>query len=294
MNDYRLQAFVKVYEKRGFAKAAAELHITQSGISQLVSNLEKDLGVSLFDRSGRPVVPTEYAELLYPRAREILREYEAANACIETHRAEQEGDFTLCYQMRTSECFMSGLLKKLASQGEPLPKLSHISPQDFRRTDGWRENRLYYVRKDVIRDGSVHYAEVRKLVLKAVANASGAFAALDRIRPEDLAGKTVMLPEEGVRTAVARAAWQWCCSRPGVDFTLEKHDFDSALTHVLLYDRIAFATDEFIPGDGRYRAIPLEPEIPFSYVLAWVGKPGRGMKEFVEKARRYEAEGGGQ
>lgn len=45
-----LRAFEAVARNRSFALAAKELHVTSSAVGQLVSRLEKDLGVELFAR----------------------------------------------------------------------------------------------------------------------------------------------------------------------------------------------------------------------------------------------------
>ncbi len=68
----QLQTLVAVAKARSFSKAAEELHVTQSAISQSVKNLEKKLGVSLFRRSGKKVVLTGEGEKLYLLANDFL------------------------------------------------------------------------------------------------------------------------------------------------------------------------------------------------------------------------------
>ncbi|MGL1138605.1 LysR family transcriptional regulator, partial [Vibrio parahaemolyticus] len=53
-----LETFVWVLRLGGFRKAAERLNTTQPAISARVSQLEDELGVSLFDRFGRRVAPT--------------------------------------------------------------------------------------------------------------------------------------------------------------------------------------------------------------------------------------------
>ena len=59
--------FCDVVGRRSFSRAAKEHGITQSGVSQMVAQLEQDLGVKLLDRSKRPVVLTPEGEF-YTRA----------------------------------------------------------------------------------------------------------------------------------------------------------------------------------------------------------------------------------
>jgi len=61
----QLQTLVAVAKARSFSKAAEELHVTQSAISQSIKNLENKVGVKLFKRSGKKVVLTPEGEKLY-------------------------------------------------------------------------------------------------------------------------------------------------------------------------------------------------------------------------------------
>ncbi|MCO4793917.1 MAG: LysR family transcriptional regulator [Bacteriovoracaceae bacterium] len=61
----QLQTLVAVARAKSFSKAAEELHVTQSAISQSIKNLETKIGVKLFKRSGKRVVLTPEGEKLY-------------------------------------------------------------------------------------------------------------------------------------------------------------------------------------------------------------------------------------
>jgi LysR family transcriptional activator of glutamate synthase operon len=63
-----------VARHRHFTRAAEELHIAQSALSHQVRKLEGELGVELFERTSRSVVPTDAGEAVAARARRILTE----------------------------------------------------------------------------------------------------------------------------------------------------------------------------------------------------------------------------
>jgi DNA-binding transcriptional LysR family regulator len=69
--------FVAVAEELHFGKAAMRLHMTQPPVTQAIAQLEKTLGVMLFDRTRRRVVLTPAAEALLPNVRELLQRAQA-------------------------------------------------------------------------------------------------------------------------------------------------------------------------------------------------------------------------
>lgn len=60
MNLSQLYYFRKLAEVEHYGKASEELYITQPSLSNSISNLEKELGVRLFERVGRNVRLTSY------------------------------------------------------------------------------------------------------------------------------------------------------------------------------------------------------------------------------------------
>lgn len=68
----QLRAFLAALEHGSFTAAATELDLTQASISELVSRLEHELGVRLFTRGGRRLVPTAAATELRAHAEQAL------------------------------------------------------------------------------------------------------------------------------------------------------------------------------------------------------------------------------
>ncbi len=72
MNLPQLYYFRKLAEVQHYTKAAKELYITQPSLSDSIAALEKELGVSLFQRQGRSVHMTKYGEEFYGYVNEAL------------------------------------------------------------------------------------------------------------------------------------------------------------------------------------------------------------------------------
>ncbi|MFC4374765.1 LysR family transcriptional regulator [Nocardia halotolerans] len=82
---HRLRQFLAVAEHNGFTSAAAELHLTQQALSAAIAQLERQLRVALFDRSGRTLNLTPAGAVLRDGARALLAA--AATLAEQTHEA---------------------------------------------------------------------------------------------------------------------------------------------------------------------------------------------------------------
>jgi DNA-binding transcriptional LysR family regulator len=71
-----LRLFCDVARCRSFSQAAAEHGITQSAASQRVGALERKLGVTLLDRSSRPLSLTPAGQVFFTEGRELLARYD--------------------------------------------------------------------------------------------------------------------------------------------------------------------------------------------------------------------------
>lgn len=72
MNLQQLSYIVAVDDHRHFGQAADSCHVTQATLSAMIKRLEEELGVLLFDRSRKPVVPTEKGTHIISQARQML------------------------------------------------------------------------------------------------------------------------------------------------------------------------------------------------------------------------------
>lgn len=68
----QLQYFEALYRLRSFVQAAQEHAVTQSALSRSLKKLETELGQRLFDRTTHAVEPTDAAEGLIQRARDVI------------------------------------------------------------------------------------------------------------------------------------------------------------------------------------------------------------------------------
>src|SRR5437016_1841424 len=76
----RFQYFLAVAESANFGRAAARIGMKQPPLSQSIRRLERDLGVTLFERSGKGATLTAAGGAFLPEARAAIEAAERATA----------------------------------------------------------------------------------------------------------------------------------------------------------------------------------------------------------------------
>jgi len=87
----QLRAFAAVAETGSFTAAAVRLHLTQSALSVLVRELEREMGVQLFDRHTRRVLLSEAGREFQPSVQRLLVDLSGAVAGVTELRDQKKG-----------------------------------------------------------------------------------------------------------------------------------------------------------------------------------------------------------
>lgn len=87
----RVEQFVAVAETGGFTAAAARLHLSQQALSSSVRQLEIDLGVPLFTRTGRRIALTPSGRALLAEARPLLAAARTVHEHVRDAAADEHG-----------------------------------------------------------------------------------------------------------------------------------------------------------------------------------------------------------
>lgn len=91
----QLSYVVAVDTYRHFATAAEKSFVTQPTLSMQIHKLEDELGVTIFDRSKSPVVPTEVGEQIIEQAKIILKESKQISDIANFEDTELKGIFNV-------------------------------------------------------------------------------------------------------------------------------------------------------------------------------------------------------
>lgn len=84
----QLQFFVACVEEGSFSRAAEVLYTSQPNVSKVVREMEQELGLSLFERGGRGVVPSSDGKTLYQYALEMLAKERNISNLVKSHRQD--------------------------------------------------------------------------------------------------------------------------------------------------------------------------------------------------------------
>lgn len=95
MESHHVRHFLAAYDVGTFAGAADRLRLSQQAISKSIARLETQLGVRLFERDGRRVRPTAYAELFLPHARTIAAESDRFRADLQDMLGGRKGQLRI-------------------------------------------------------------------------------------------------------------------------------------------------------------------------------------------------------
>ena len=107
MELLQLKYFQAVAQYEHIGRAAKQLNVSQPAVSLMISRLEEELGVKLFNRVGRNIILNEYGMAFLQRVNAIIQE--EASAINELNEMQAEADETISIAM-TSPNLLDGVL----------------------------------------------------------------------------------------------------------------------------------------------------------------------------------------
>jgi DNA-binding transcriptional LysR family regulator len=126
-----IEIFCCVYEHQNFSRAAKQRKVSQPTISGHMKNLEEYVGLKLFDRLPKRVVPTRAGELLYRHGRVILNEKEAAVRQLNKLRNCIEGSLVICSSTTPGEYLLPQIIASFHANHPAVAVELRISDSEF-------------------------------------------------------------------------------------------------------------------------------------------------------------------
>jgi LysR family transcriptional regulator, regulator for bpeEF and oprC len=214
MQDLRtLAIFVKVAERKSFVRAAADLGITQSGVSNAINRLEDQLGVRLLARTTRRVSLTEDGAAFFERCRQVLADLEEAELVLKETRLKPTG------RLRIDMPVAFGRLKVVPLMGSfqaQYPEIALALSFTDRYVDLVEEGIDVSARLGELTDSSLIARRLTQTQFRVI-GAPSYFAKHGRPRtPDDLAAHNCL----GFTVRDTRLARDWRFLRDGAEITV--------------------------------------------------------------------------
>jgi DNA-binding transcriptional LysR family regulator len=288
MDLRQLEYLVAVAEEANFTRAAQRVHISQSGVSAQIRQLEHDLGATLIDRSGRTATLTEAGKVAVKYAREMLAAAAAVRQAVDEVTGLLSGRLTVGM---VTACTITALFDALAAFHRAHPGVAITLLEDNSATLAERA-----------RSGAIDVALigaaggpppdlaclpiVSERLVAAVPH-DHQFSERTRLTLHDLTGSSLICMPEG--TGIRAVFDQACAARGvrldvGLQATAPNTVADLAtrgLGVAILSETIAAA------HAGRLRSVIIEDaELPALLALIWKPPPSPAAAGFLTHCRR--------
>ncbi len=117
----QLAMLAKVVDLNGFSAAARALGVPKAAVSRAVADLEKTLGVRVLERTTRRVALTDAGRLVYPHARRVGEEADAARSAIARLQAPEGRPLRVAADPTYGRVLLSPLVPRF------LEKFAHLT-----------------------------------------------------------------------------------------------------------------------------------------------------------------------
>lgn len=125
----QLATLSKVVELNGFSAAARALGVPKAAVSRAVADLEQSLGVKVLNRTTRRLSLTEAGQLIYPNARRLAEEADAARTQIGRWFAPPTGPLRVAADPTYGRILLAPLVPRFMESFPDIPLEVNLQPQ---------------------------------------------------------------------------------------------------------------------------------------------------------------------
>jgi DNA-binding transcriptional LysR family regulator len=284
----QLEYLVAVAEEANFTRAAQRVHISQSGVSAQIRQLERDLGATLIDRSGRTATLTDAGKAAVEHARTVLAATAAMRQAVDEVNGLLRGHLTVGM---VTACTITALFDVLAAfhRARPGVTITLVEDDSVALTERVRSGAA-----DIALIGAAGSAPRGLAALPLVSERLVAAAGMDhpgfpernRLTLTDLTAFPLVCMPRG--TGI-RAVFDQACAARGLtpDVALEASAPTAVADLAARGLGVAILSETIAAAHrGRLRALLIEDvESPALLALVWKPAPGPALGEFLRHCR---------
>ncbi len=217
MNIQKYMAFVKTVEYGSFTKAAEILNYSQSGISRMINDLEKDWKVTLLERGKAGVKLTSDGLRLLPYAKNVCSEYEKLLMQVDEINGLQSGLIRIGTFSSVATHWLPNMIKAFQTD---YPNIDYeLLLGDYTEIEEWIITGRVdcgFIRLPVQHDLETIFLEQDKLL--AILPQNHPLTNLEKIPVAALCNEPFMLLEKGAKAEVSEI-FERCNLAPNTHFT---------------------------------------------------------------------------
>ncbi len=192
MTIRQLELIVQAYELRNLTRSAESLYMTQSAATQNLKKTEEELGVCLFERSNRQIIPTQAGECFYQHAKRIIAEYKDSLQDL----AGLGEELTVRFYDMPSSAIKDSVISAFWAV-DPYLKINQVACRMSELLNRpWIQGCLYLVPEEFIHDPDVRTIESAAVRHFVIMRKNHRLHTKAEISPEDLEGETILLPSD--------------------------------------------------------------------------------------------------
>lgn len=259
MSPNHLRTFLAVRKHLNYTRAGEEVFLSQPAVSRQIHQLERELGVPLFEQIGKSLHVTDAGRTLAREAEKILGAIERATEAVRAHRSAAYGSLRIGASTTPGLYILPALLARFRSRF-PDVELDYAVENSQRI-----EHRIVRNELDLgfvgarVSDDDIHAEAVVEDEIVCFAGPSHPLAGRRRVAPRSLEAETCIIREKGSATRRLFEAW---LAGTGARFgrTIELPGPEAAKVLVAAGIGFSFMSVHGLRDDlarGRFKAIPV-------------------------------------
>lgn len=143
-----IEEFIQVAEMKGFSKAARKLAVSTAHVSRKISDLEKALGVKLFQRSTRVVSLTDEGQNYYGLVKKLAQGFDDAATAISSEAAELSGVIRVAAGGAFTEYVIAPIIVEFANENPDVSIQIDFNPNNVDIINGGFDFAIRYGKLD--------------------------------------------------------------------------------------------------------------------------------------------------
>ena len=269
MTFEQLNYFIAVVENDTYFDAAYQVNISQSSLSKQIMKLEKELDMSLFDRSSRSATLTEAGEFFYREAKELVKHYEQTLERVKSFKVTNENNLHIAVLPIQTQYNLNSIFNGFKNKF-PHINLTISEVEDDRLVEGVEKNEydLIIARETMFNPAQFNIYPIAEDELVVVLSSSHELAGHSELKFEEIAGENFILMNPYT------SIYQLCINE------LKKHKIDANIIRTARTESIVGSVSinegiSLMPKSNfqvfnqkNITTVPLNPPIKLSVVLA--------------------------